>query len=141
MFIVYRIGVENNNISYLQKELSGISGKVTEVKGLQQNKQELLNRMAVIQALQKDRVLVVKLLDMIPRTVPEGVYLKSISRAGDAVIILGNARTNSGASLFLLNLQNPKWAGLVINPKITELQAIKENNSLDFNLQFTLGKG
>lgn len=79
--ISYRTGIEKANIQYLTKEMQGIMNQITQIQGLQESKENLLNRMRIIQALQEDRSSVVKLLDIIPKVVPDGVYLTSITRA------------------------------------------------------------
>lgn len=75
-----RIDTEGSNIDYLNNEIKSIKAEVTQIQGLQLNKKQLLNRMNVIQELQAERFSIVKLLDMLPRITPEGIYLTAVSR-------------------------------------------------------------
>lgn len=84
LMIAYRIGVENANIDYINKELLGIKKQINQIQGLQENKENLLSRMRIIQALQEDRSSIVKLLDIIPRVVPESIYLLSVTRTDNS---------------------------------------------------------
>lgn len=82
--ISYRIGVENANIDYLNKELLAIKKQISQIQGLQESKENLLSRMRIIQALQEDRSSIVKLLDIVPRVVPESIYLLSLTRTDNS---------------------------------------------------------
>lgn len=76
----YKIKVENANIAYINRALRDVKTQVNEVQLLKANKKQLLERMNIIQLLQSDRTSVVKLLDAIPKLVPEGLYLTLLSR-------------------------------------------------------------
>jgi Tfp pilus assembly protein PilN len=79
-YLNYKISVENANIQYINKELKKAKEQVTEVQLLKHNKTQLVERMNIIQSLQADRPSAVKLLDMVPRVLPEGLYLVNLSR-------------------------------------------------------------
>jgi type IV pilus assembly protein PilN len=80
LIVAYRINVENINVDYLNQELLSINKDISQIQGLQENKENLLNRMRIIQALQEERTSIVKLLDILPKVVPDSVYLISIER-------------------------------------------------------------
>lgn len=138
LFIEHRIEVEKLDIAYLQQEEKEIIGKVKEIQGLQEAKEALLNRMSVIQSLQSDRVQDAKLMDILPRVTPEGVYLTSLTRKGDTVLATGNAKTNAGIATFLKNLEFDQWGHLFTNPRLNVVK-VGTDGSMDFELEFTLG--
>jgi len=88
-----RVEVQTANVEYIDKELLSVKGEISEIKGLQENKKQLLERMAVIGSLQTDRYTIVKLLDLFPRILPAGVYLTEVSRKE-----VGPNTTNSDAT-------------------------------------------
>ncbi len=158
-YLNYKVAVENANIQYIDKELKKAKEEVVEVKSLQNNKKQLLERINIIQSLQADRLSAVKLLDMVPRTLPEGLYLVNLSRKdivpeGGAipinqknhdkkigpnnkkysVVIRGVALTNGSISVFLKNLEKIKWISEV---KLSEVSINKDGDGLNFNLGFT----
>lgn len=79
-YLIYRIDVQRLNASYVDRALSTVKAQITEIKGLQENKEQLLERMNVIQSLGMDRASTVKLLDLIPRVLPDSIYLVEITR-------------------------------------------------------------
>lgn len=163
-YLNYRVAVENANIQYINRELKNAKVEVAEVQMLKRNKTQLLERINIIQLLQADRPSAVKLLDMIPRVLPEGVYLVNLSRK-DAVpdveaisqnekdktsnpavpksatnikkyniAIQGVALTNGSISVFLKKLEAIKW---VSDVKLNEVSINKEGDGLNFKLEFT----
>ncbi len=135
----YRIQVENSNIDYIKKENSAITGKVKEIQDLHKDKEQLLERMKIIQSLENDRVLVPKLLDAIPRTIPEGVYLKSIERKEDTVSIQGSGQTNTNISNFIKDLEEiGEKEKLFRNVKLSKVEVDKEGKTLNFTIDLEL---
>ncbi len=79
-FISYRIEGDNVDIAYINKELQRMTPRVNEIQALLKKRKLLLDRINVIQSLQEDRFSIVRLLDLIPRTLPDGVFLTEFSR-------------------------------------------------------------
>jgi len=80
MYFTYRTEVQVANTAYLNKELQSINAQIVEIKGLQESKKNLLERANIIRSLQIDRPSIVRILDLLPRVVPENIYLTEISR-------------------------------------------------------------
>ncbi|MBP9763928.1 MAG: PilN domain-containing protein [Gammaproteobacteria bacterium] len=163
-YLNYKVAVENANIQYINQELKKAKEEVAEVKSLKRNKKQLLERMNIIQSLQADRPSAVKLLDMVPRVLPDGLYLVNLSRKETvpeteatstnekektsdmvakknglgnkkySVVIQGVALTNGSISVFLKNLEKIKWIAEV---KLNEVSINKDGDGLNFNLGFT----
>ena len=155
-FLNYKVAIENTNVQYINRELKRAKEEVVEVKSLQHNKKALLERMKIIQSLQADRPSAVKLLDLVPRVLPDGLYLVNLSRKDAvpeieamstnekektrlgnkkySVVIQGIALTNGSISIFLKNLEKIKWVSEV---KLNEVAINKDGDGLNFNLGFT----
>ena len=76
------IDYQESRNDYLNKEIARVDEKIKEIRELESQKKQLLNRMDVIQDLQTQRPLVVHMLDELVRTLPEGLYLSSVKQAG-----------------------------------------------------------
>jgi len=147
-FINYRISVQTANVEYISKELLGVKSEITEIEQLQASKAQFLERMYVIEELQTDRFTIVRLLDMLPRVLPEGIYLTEVARElpGDetssdsptpvshhvskkyTVRVKGIALTNGSISILLRNLGEIKW---ITNIKLNEVSINKSNNKAE----------
>ncbi len=98
--IVYQ---ESRN-EYLRGEIARLKKAEAEVKELDKVKARLSNRLEVIQDLQASRPDMVKVLDAIPRVLPDNVYLNSLKSDGVQLLIKGIASSNNAISSFMRNL-------------------------------------
>jgi type IV pilus assembly protein PilN len=83
-YIAFQIRGNTVDIQYINAELAGMVSKVAEIKLLQENRKLLLNRIQAIRNLQQDRFSIVKLLDLMPRVLPDGIYLTELTRTNMA---------------------------------------------------------
>jgi len=91
---------------FLQTEIAKLDKKIAEIKTLDRQRERLLARMQVIQELQLSRPKVVKVLDALARTVPEGIYLEKVTRQGEMLTINGFAQANARVSVFMRELES-----------------------------------
>lgn len=98
---------ERNQI--LQTKINALNKQVREIKDLKKRRQELIDRMRVIQELQGNRPLSVRYFDEMVRSAPEGLWLTSLERSGDTVQIAGVAESNNRVSSFMRNLDQSDW--------------------------------
>ncbi len=117
----------------LQRSISQLDEQVKEISALKKRKKELVERMKVIQSLQGNRPAIVHIFDEIVRTLPDGVYFKSISRKDDQIIIKGVAESNNRVSSLMRQLDASEW---FTSPNLQEVKASKEmgGNGNDFEL-------
>ena len=137
MVITGQIDFQNERNAYLQTNISGLDKQVAEIKELQTRRNQLLDRMKVIQGLQGTRPVIVRIFDEIVRTLPDGVYYKGIASSGNTITIEGTAESNNRVSSLMRKLDasewfaNPTLKGVKANPQFGE-----QGN--DFNLTVTV---
>ena len=122
--------------NFLEKEITLVDEKITEIKQLESEKQQLLARMNIIQQLQSRRPEIVHIFDEMARSVPDGIYLTSIKQLGNSLVIEGVAESNARVSAFMRNLDASKWFK---NPGLVVIES-KENESVrtsNFTLNVT----
>jgi len=130
--------------SYLQGEITQLDAKIKEIEELDQTRERLLSRKKAIEELQADRARMVHLFDELVRTVPDGVYLKSVKQAGEILTLEGNAESNTRVSTYMRSLEASQW---LENPDLgivqTQADPTKEadpRNRYAFILRITLSK-
>ena len=94
---------------YLRQQIAVLDQRLVEIRELRAQKEELTERMSVIQDLQGTRPVIVRLFDELVRTLPEGVYYNSITRSGDTVRLEGVAESNGRVSALMRELDNSEW--------------------------------
>ena len=118
--VATQIQYQNENNNHLKNEIRLLDQKNVEIQKLEKEKKELLARMEVIQQLQANRPGVVELFDGIVRIVPPGLYLTSLSRTGDRILIDGKAESNTRVSTFMRNIESTHW---LKSPELSLIQA------------------
>lgn len=93
---------DRNNL--LKREIAVLDEKVKEIKELKLRRQQVLERMDVIKALQGNRPGVVKVFDEFVRSVPSGVFFVEVKRVGENVALVGFAESNNRISTLMRQL-------------------------------------
>ncbi len=116
----------------LQDEITTLDASLKQIEELEETKAQLLARMDVIQSLQQRRPQLVHLFDDIVRTVPEGIYLTSISQSDEQLVIQGVAESNGRVSAYMRNIDASDW---MATPKLNVIETKKSTlRSSDFTL-------
>lgn len=77
--------------------------------GLQAHRDEIIERMKLIQDLQGKRPVVVRLFDEMARLTPSQMYITRFERTENKFTIKGKAESPNTVSEFLRNLENSPW--------------------------------
>jgi len=122
---VYSSWIDNQNgrNAYLQTNIDELNRQVAEIKELEKKRQELLDRMKVIQDLQGTRPLIVRIFDEMVRTLPDGVFYKTMSRTDKTIQMEGVAESNNRVSSLMRQFDRSEWFE---NPNLTSVQASPE---------------
>ena len=118
---------------YLDNEIKKVDEEIKEIQELQKVRRSLVERMEVIQDLQGSRPSIVHLFTEIVSTVPNGVYLESLSQTGSNLLINGQAESNARVSTYMRNLSASDW---LKEPNLTviEIEDITVNRVSNFTL-------
>ena len=107
--ITGQITHQNERNEYLRTHIRELDKQVAEIKDLQTRRNQLLDRMKVIQDLQGTRPLIVHIFDEIVRTLPDGVHFRGMERAGQTITIRGTAESNNRVSSLMRRLDASEW--------------------------------
>lgn len=104
-----RIDHQNDRNKYLETEISSLEETIKEIEDLKEKRDEIVDRLEVIQELQSDRAQIVHVFDDLVQKMPEGVYLDQINKKGDSLDIQGFAQANARVSSLMRNLDASSW--------------------------------
>lgn len=99
-----QIESQNSRNQLLKTEIAKLDKQVAEIKDLKARRQNLLDRMQVIQELQGNRPEIVKIYDEFVRAVPDGVYFTKMIRKGSQISLVGFAESNNRVSSLMRRL-------------------------------------
>lgn len=106
---------------FINKEISVLEARIKEISELKKRRQQLLERMKIIQDLQGNRPVIGRLFDQLVRTLPDGVYFTELKRTDKSISIVGSAESNNRVSTLMRNLDASEW---LVAPNLTEVKAI-----------------
>jgi len=108
--------------NYLTKSMKELDKKIEEIKELRSEKKQLLDRMKVIQDLQGTRPVIVRVMDELVRTLPDGLYYESLKRTNNLINIKGKAESNNRISGLMRNFESSEWFS---SPNLKDVSAVK----------------
>ncbi|HIG39947.1 MAG: PilN domain-containing protein [bacterium] len=114
------IDTQNDRNSFLTSEIKVLEEKISEIKQLQKTRNELLSRMQVIQELQGNRPIIVRLFDELARKLSDRVFFQKVVLKGKAIAIQGVAESNNRISSQLRNFEDSAW---FTTPNVTAIKA------------------
>ncbi len=115
-----QIDHQNSRNQYLAENIKELDKAVAEIRDLQKRRNQLLDRMQVIQELQGNRPIIVRVLDQLVRTVPDGVFYKKLTTKGKKISISGIAESNNRVSSLMRRLGASDW---LAHPQLDKVSA------------------
>ncbi len=115
-----QIDNQRSRNAYLERNIEVLDREVAEIQDLQRKRTQLLDRMQVIQELQGNRPVIVRILDQVVRTVPDGIFYTSLQAAGNVISIEGISESNNRVSSLMRRLDSSAWFS---NPNLTGVSA------------------
>jgi type IV pilus assembly protein PilN len=94
---------------HLRENIRELDKAVAEIRDLQKRRNQLLDRMRVIQELQGNRPIIVRVLDQLVRTVPDGVFYRNLKTKNKTIAIKGVAESNNRVSSLMRRLEASDW--------------------------------
>lgn len=101
-------GQEGRN-AFMQDKIKVLDKKIAEIKSLRKQREDLLARMRVINELQGNRPVIVRVFDEIVQTLAKGVHYKKLELKGSELTVAGVAESNNRISALMRNLDGSDW--------------------------------
>ncbi len=120
---------------YLQTHINELNRQVAEIAEIEKKRAELTDRMKVIQDLQGTRPLIVRVFDELVRTLPDGVFYRSLNRSGNRIELQGVAESNTRVSSLMRQLETSEWFE---SPNLTAVEAAPDFGELASSFRMTV---
>jgi len=108
-FYTGEIEDQRSRNQYLEQKITVLEERIAEITLLQQKRNQLLSRMQVIQELQGNRPIIVRLFDEIAKRLADRVFYTRMSVKGKNLEINGIAESNNRISSQLRNFSDSAW--------------------------------
>src|SRR5579862_6088245 len=110
----------------LRAQIKQLDKQIEEINSLETEKKRFIDRMDVIEKLQRSRPGIVHVLDEIVKTLPDGVYLTGVQQvsagANKRLKFDGVAQSSTRVSSFMRNIDASEW---LRNPELQVVQTGK----------------
>ncbi|MEZ5497814.1 MAG: PilN domain-containing protein [Steroidobacteraceae bacterium] len=110
----------------LKMEIAELDKQIEKINDLEQQKKKFIDRMQIIEKLQRSRPEVVHLFDQLVKTLPDGVFLTEIKQTDKRLKITGVAQSSTRVSAFMRAIDGSEW---LKNPEL-EVVATKKGELL-----------
>jgi len=105
---------------YIGKQIAVVDERIKQISDLKAHRQQLVERMRIIQDLQGNRQVSGRIFDQLARTLPDGVYFTDVKMTGKTLSISGAAESNNRVSELMRNLDASDWFDA---PSLNEVKA------------------
>ena len=123
--------------NHLGKEVTVEDARLKTFDNLQEQSQQLAQRMKVVQDLHEARSASAQLLDQLARAVPEGVHLHEVVAKGSTVSISGSAESSQDIAQLMRRLQASEGAHAT---RLQHVRAQGEGGGNEFQLMVSQGE-
>lgn len=106
--------------AYIGRQIAVVDERIKQISELKARRQQLVERMRIIQDLQGNRQISGRIFDQLARTLPDGVYFTSVKLVGKTLTISGAAESNNRVSELMRNLDASDWFDA---PSLNEVKA------------------
>lgn len=96
-------------VTSLQKEIADLDRIIGEVKNITKEKQQLEDKLGVLDTLKRGRTGPVKMLDAMTVAIPKNVWLRAMNEANGAMALEGSAVSNEDIAEYMKALSNVVW--------------------------------
>jgi len=108
-FYQSRISYQDERNDLLRNEITELNQQIDEINELEAQKSRLLDRMEIIELLQRSRPESVHLMDETVDILPEGTRLTMIAQEGTRIAIEGIAQSSTRVSVLMRNVDQSEW--------------------------------
>ena len=127
---------------YIGKQIAVVDERIKQISELKARRQQLVERMRIIQDLQGNRQISGRIFDQLARTLPDGVYFTDVKMAGKTLSISGAAESNNRVSELMRNLDASDWfdAPSLNEVKTTSADQVEQANVFQLTVRQTQPK-
>lgn len=96
---------QRNNNALLTTEIARLDGQIKEIAGLELDIQALDTRRSVVESLQEQRNIPVRMVSALVQSTPDAVALTKLTQVENVLTIQGVAASNAEVAQYLANLE------------------------------------
>jgi type IV pilus assembly protein PilN len=120
-YITGEVNRQTARNAHVSQQIALLDERIKQISELKTRRQQLVERMRIIQDLQGNRPVSGRIFDQLARTLPDGVFFTEVKMTGKMLSITGAATSNNRVSDLMRNLDASDWFDA---PSLTEVKAV-----------------
>ena len=121
-----RVELQDSRNRLLERESAVLQTRIAEVRRVRGQREQLLERMAVIQRLRNRRQVTVRIFDELANTLPDGMHYQRVELQDGSLKVRGVAASNERISLLMRNLTGSAWFAA---PNLERIREVRMNSA------------
>ncbi|ENU29027.1 PilN domain-containing protein [Acinetobacter sp. NIPH 1852] len=109
MYFDHKLNDQEQANQFIVSTNQSLDVQLKSLEGLQERRNAIIERMKLIQGLQGQRPVIVRLVDELVRVTPPTMYITKFTRTGDKFSIEGKAESPNTVAELLRNLEASPW--------------------------------
>lgn len=128
-----QVSLKREELTTKELKLKKLQAALEEVKNYEKDNKDYREKTGIIEALKKNQIVPLRLLDEVSEMLPKGVWLTSLTDKNGVISVEGFAFTNSDLVNYVQNLKGSKYFTEVMLVESRQSQ-IEEFSIYKFNL-------
>jgi type IV pilus assembly protein PilN len=125
VFIAYKIiqdyqQQQRARNQFLTSQITILDAQIAEIQDINKKKDDITNRMKLIQSLHQDRNTAIRVINELSQRVPDGVHILELEKRGNQLSMRGRSVSNNRVSEFLRAMTESET---FTNPILREISA------------------
>ena len=108
-YYAYQVDDQIQANQLIMSSNQSLDAQLKNIEGLKAQRNAVIERMQLIQGLEGQRPISVRLIDEIARVVPDNMYLTKMTRSGNKIIFEGKADNPNTVAELLRRLESSNW--------------------------------
>lgn len=92
---------QRNRNTFMQSQISMLDSQIAEIAEINKQKDQIINRMKLIQQLHQDRNTAITIFNELAARTPDGIFLTSVDKKGNVLTLQGRSVSNNQVAEFL----------------------------------------
>lgn len=109
MYFEHQLSDQRNANQLITNTNTELDKQLKSLDGLQERRKAIVERMKLIQDLQGQRPITVRLIDELVRVMPKEVYLTEFSREGNKFTLIGKAENPNAVADLMRAMESSPW--------------------------------
>ncbi|MAG71850.1 MAG: hypothetical protein CL471_16410 [Acidobacteria bacterium] len=122
-------------VALAQTETDRLSGVLEQVRDLESRRQQLQQRVALIEQLRQGQGQPVRMLDEVSRAIPEGLWLVEMVQDQAGLTIQGRTTTLTVLSDFIGNLESSGFFQLPVEMLDSQVEELTQSEVVNFSVR------